>query len=69
MKKLLIAILMAMPMLAAAQDNTWEKIEQAQPEQVNRDAKYLEENAVPVVDGKVCWETDIPAPGKSAAQR
>jgi colicin import membrane protein len=68
MKKLLIAILMAMPMLAAAQDNTWEKIEQAQPEQVNRDAKYLEENAVPVVDGKVCWETDINAPGKSKAQ-
>ena len=68
MKKLLIAVLMAMPMLAAAQDNTWERIEQAQPEQVNRDAKYLVENAVPVVDGKVCWETDIAAPGKSATR-
>ena len=28
MKKFLIAILMAMPVIASAQDNTWERIEQ-----------------------------------------
>ena len=60
MKKILITLLMAMPLMAAAQDNTWERIEQ--------DAKYLAENAVPMVDGKVCWQKVIEAPGKSAQQ-
>lgn len=66
MKKLLIAILMLMPMLATAQDNTWERIETAPVEKENPDAKYLVEGIVPVVDGKVCFETTIKAPGKSA---
>ena len=61
----MIALLTLMPMLATAQDNTWERVEQAPVEKTNPDAKYLEPNAVPVVDGKVCWETVIEAPGKS----
>ena len=56
MKKILITLLMAMPLMAAAQDNT------------NPDAKYLAENAVPMVDGKVCWQKVIEAPSKSAQQ-
>ena len=68
MKKLLIAILMAMPLIASAQDNTWERIEQAQVVKENPDAKYLVDGAVPVVDGVVCWQTTINAPGKTAKQ-
>ena len=68
MKKIFIAILMAMPMIAAAQDNTWERIEQVTEERENPDAKYLAEGAVPVVDGMVCWQTTINAPGKTAKQ-
>ena len=68
MKKILIAVLLAMPMIASAQDNTWERIEQAPVSKDNPDARYLVENAVPVVDGKVCWETTIQASGKSAQQ-
>ena len=59
---------MAMPLIASAQDNTWERIEQAQEVKDNPDAKYLVENAVPVVDKYVCWQTTINAPGKSAKQ-
>lgn len=68
MKKFFIAILMAMPLIASAQDNTWERIEQAQEVKDNPDAKYLVENAVPVIDGYVCWQTTIDAPGKTAKQ-
>lgn len=68
MKKLFIAILMAMPLIASAQDNTWERIEQAQVVKENPDAKYLVVGAVPVVDGVVCWQTTINAPGKTAKQ-
>ena len=68
MKKLFIAILMAMPLTASAQDNTWERIEQAQEVKENPDAKYLVDGAVPVVDGVVCWQTTINAPGKTAKQ-
>jgi colicin import membrane protein len=68
MKKILIAMLMLVPMMAAAQDNTWERIEQEPVEENNPDAKYLVENAVPEIDGKVCWMTDIKAPGKSARE-
>ena len=68
MKKILITLLMAMPLLAAAQDNTWERIETTPAGSTNPDAKYLVENAVPMVDGKVCWKTTINAPGKSAQQ-
>lgn len=59
---------MLVPMMAAAQDNTWERIEQEPVEENNPDAKYLVENAVPEIDGKVCWMTDIKAPGKSARE-
>ena len=68
MKQILIVLLMALPMLASAQDNTWERIEQAPVSKENPDARYLVENAVPVVDGKVSWQTTIQAPGKSAQQ-
>lgn len=68
MKKILITLLLALPMMAAAQDNTWERIETEPVSKANPDAKYLVENAVPVVDGKVTWKTTINAPGKSAQQ-
>ena len=68
MKKILITLLMAMPLMVAAQDNTWERIETAPAQSTNPDAKYLAENAVPMVDGRVCWQTVINAPGKSAQQ-
>lgn len=68
MKRLLIAALTLLPMVATAQDNTWERIEVNPVEKENPDAKYLQPDAVPVVDGKVCWETTIEAPGKSAQQ-
>lgn len=68
MKKILITLLMALPMMAAAQDNTWERVEKATAESTNPDAKYLAEDAVPEIDGKVCWKTTINAPGKSASQ-
>jgi colicin import membrane protein len=68
MKKILITLLMALPLVAAAQDNTWERIETSVDEKANPDAKYLVIGAVPEVDGKVCWQTVINAPGKSAQQ-
>ena len=68
MKKLLIVIFMLMPMLATAQDNTWERIEQEPVEKENPDAKYHVKGIVPEVDGKVCFETNIKAPGKSAEE-
>lgn len=68
MKRLLIALLTLLPLAAIAQDNTWEKIETEPVEKENKDAKYLVPNAVPEIDGKVCWETTIQAPGKSAKQ-
>ena len=68
MKKLLIVIFMLMPMLATAQDNTWERIEQEPVEKENPDAKYLVKGVVPEVNGKVCFETNIKALGKSAEE-
>ena len=68
MKKFLLAVLMAMPLMATAQDNTWERIETEPVEQENPDAKYLLPDAVPEVDGKVCFQTTLSAPGKSAKQ-
>ena len=68
MKRLIISLLTLMPLMATAQDNTWERVEQAPVEKVNPDAKYLEPNAVPEIDGKVCWHTTIEAPGKSAQE-
>ena len=71
MKKILISMLMCLPLMAAAQ-NDWEIPDEPQPVSptvtttVNPDAKYLA-GAVPMVDGKVVFETQIAAPGKSAA--
>ena len=68
MKKYLIAILLALPLVVSAQDNTWERIEVEPVQKDNPDAKYLAEDAVPMVDGKVVFQTVIKAPGKSADQ-
>ena len=68
MKKYLIAILLALPLVVSAQDNTWERIEVEPVQKDNPDAKYLAENAVPMVDGKVVFQTVIKAPGKNADQ-
>ena len=46
--------------------NTWEMPE-ANGQTVNPDQKYLV-GAVPMVDGKVVFNTVVEAPGKSAAQ-
>ena len=59
MKKYLLAILLALPLAISAQDNTWEKIETEPVEKENPDAKYLAEDAVPMVDGKVVFHTVI----------
>ena len=67
-RKFLAALLMAISMYASEQDNTWERIEQEPVSKAKADAKYLKEDAVPVVDGKVCWTNTIQAPGKSARQ-
>ena len=67
MKRLTIALLVCLPLLATAQ-NTWEMPEVDETEQkANPDQKYLV-GAVPEVDGKVCFSTTIKAPGKSAQQ-
>lgn len=68
MKRLVSILLTLLPMLATAQDNTWERINVEPEQKENPDAKYLEPNAVPEVDGKVCWTTTISAPGKSAKE-
>ena len=62
MKKLLVAMLLAMPLVISAQDNTWEQVPQN-----NLDQKYMV-GAVPEVDGHVVFSTTINAPGKSAQQ-
>ena len=66
MKKFLIALLTLMPLLASAQDNTWERIAVEEQPKDNPDAKYLEPNAVPEVDGQVMWQTTLYAEGKTA---
>ena len=65
MKKLIIALLLSLPTLLSAQENTWEK-PKAQTQQ-NTDQKYLV-GAVPMIDGKVTFTTTISAPGKSRQQ-
>ena len=66
MKKILIALLMMMPVLASAQDNTWERIEVEEQPKENPDAKYQATNAVPEIDGMVRWQTTLYAEGKAA---
>ena len=68
MKKILITLLTVMPLLASAQDNTWERIEVEEKSKDNPDAKYLVPNAVPEVDGMVKWQTTLTAEGKTADQ-
>lgn len=65
MRKFIIAMMMCLPVSMLAQ-NTWEMPEQTE-EKSNPDAKYLV-GAVPVVDGKVMFQTELSAPGKTAAQ-
>lgn len=68
MKKILIAILMCMPGIANAQNNTWEMSEtEVAGKVINPDQKYLA-GAVPVVNGRVVFSTTIEAPGKTANQ-
>lgn len=68
MKKFIIAMMIALPMAATAQ-NTWEMPEEEEVAEktvkVNPDAKYLA-GAVPTVDGKVVFSTTLKAPNKSA---
>ena len=71
MRKFIITLLALAPLAMWAQDNTWERPEEEQQEEVaaqkvNPDAKYLR-GAVPEVDGKVVFSKHIDAPGKSAA--
>jgi colicin import membrane protein len=66
MKKILIALMTLMPLLANAQANTWERIEVEEQPKDNPDAKYLAPNAVPEVDGKVVFQTTLYAEGKTA---
>lgn len=70
MKKLLITILALVPLTLWAQDNTWERADEDEQEEVKQegeDPKYLR-GAVPVVDGKVVFSKTIDAPGKSATE-
>ncbi len=66
MKRVMIALLLALPLSLSAQDNAWEQQTKPQTQQ-NTDQKYLA-GAVPVVDGKVTFTTNILAPGKSSRQ-
>ena len=67
MRKIIIALIALLPLLATAQ-NTWEMPEeQENAVKTNPDQKYLA-GAVPVVNGQVVFHTTIAAPGKSARQ-
>ena len=78
MKSLLIAIMFCLPIAVLAQSE-WDELEYEAPasksksksksvsETHNPDQKYLV-GAVPLVDGRVLFEKEISAPGKSAAQ-
>ena len=65
MKRMMIALLLSLPMMVSAQENSWEK-PKAQTQQ-NTEQKYLA-GAVPEVNGKVTFTTTISAPGKSSQQ-
>lgn len=66
MRQLIIALLIALPVAVAAQENEWEKQEQ-KAQTANTDAKYLA-GAVPEVDGHVMFSTTVQVPGKTAEQ-
>ena len=70
MKKFLITILALVPLTTLAQDNTWERGEEDEQQEVKQsgeDPRYLR-GAVPLVDGKVVFSKTIDAPGKSATE-
>lgn len=67
MKKILFIIFMVLPIMAATAQNTWEVSENENGKKQNVDSKYLV-GAVPVIDGKVVFETNISAPRLSAGQ-
>lgn len=71
MKKLFITLIAFLPLTMWAQDNTWELPEMEQEEAAetkeNPNQKYLK-GAVPLIDGKVVFNTTIEAPGKTAAE-
>ncbi len=65
-----MTILTMIPLTLWAQDNTWERPEVDEQEEVENkkskvDEKYLR-GAVPLVDGRVVFSKKIEAPGKSA---
>jgi colicin import membrane protein len=62
MKKVFIVLLALLPIAMAAQDNAWEKTIQNQNDEI-----YLA-GAVPVIDGKVTFQTTIKVPGKTRQQ-
>lgn len=70
-KKIIMIALALTPLTLWAQDNTWEKPEFEQEQEVkkvekeNPDQKYLR-GAVPEIDGKVLFTKTIEVPGKSA---
>lgn len=67
MRKLILLVFMCLPLMAAAQ-NEWEQLEEdTKTTKANPDEKYLV-GAVPVVDGRVTFTTELSAPGKSADQ-
>ena len=70
MKNVLMTILALVPLTMWAQDNTWERPEVEEVQEVKTskvDPKYLR-GAVPLVDGKVVFSKTIDAPGKSAKE-
>ncbi|NPD91244.1 DUF4468 domain-containing protein [Xylanibacter muris] len=69
MRRILLSLLLCLPLSMAAQ-NTWEMPEQVQDGKIVKvlpDQKYLV-GAVPVVDGRVVFDTVINVPGKNARQ-
>lgn len=62
MKKIIMAVMMAMPLSILAQDNTWEQKQYDETSQ-----KYLV-GAVPEVDGRVQFSTTIQVEGKTPQQ-
>ncbi len=71
MKKILIVALACLPLIGMAQ-NVWERpkseIKKGAQIKINPDQKYIDEGAIPVIDGKVCFSTTIQIPGKSKDQ-
>ncbi len=70
MKRLFIVLMTCMPLLGMAQ-NVWErpKIERnAANAKINPDQKYIQEGAIPEIDGKVVFADTVYANGKSKSE-